>query len=250
MLYLIGLGLHDERDLSLKGLDALRKSDRVYFESYTSRFNGRMGKLQELAGKKIVVLDRRGVEENAVFIDEALDETVCLLVPGDPMAATTHIDIVLRARERGVDVEIIHSSSIFSAVGETGLQLYKFGRATTLAYPEGDYFPVSPYDVVRENLSAGLHTLVLLDVKSDEDRYMTVGEAIGLLLKMEGEKGEGFFREDSMCVGIARLGGDAVIGYGSAVELREHDFGSPPHVLVIPGKLHFMEEEVLKRFSV
>ncbi|MFH1404039.1 MAG: diphthine synthase [Candidatus Altiarchaeota archaeon] len=250
MLYLVGLGLHDEGDLSLKGLDALRKCGKVYLESYTSKFKGSLERLSELAGKEIMVLGRSGVEEDAVFIEEALEGDVCLLVCGDPMAATTHADLVLRARRKGVEVRVIHSSSIFSAIGECGLQLYKFGRTTTLAYPDGDYFPMSPYDVIRGNMESGLHTLVLLDVRSDEDRFMSVNEAVGLLLRMEGEKKEGVVTEDSMCLGVARLGGDAVIRYGKAGDLLNVDFRGPPHVLIIPGRLHFMEEEALKEYVI
>lgn len=36
MLYIVGLGLADERDVSVKGLDIIRKADRVYLEAYTA----------------------------------------------------------------------------------------------------------------------------------------------------------------------------------------------------------------------
>ena len=36
MLYLIGLGLADETDVSVKGLEIIRRVNRVYLEAYTS----------------------------------------------------------------------------------------------------------------------------------------------------------------------------------------------------------------------
>lgn len=40
MLYFDGLGLSDEKDVTLKGLEAIRKSSRVYLEAYTSMLIG------------------------------------------------------------------------------------------------------------------------------------------------------------------------------------------------------------------
>jgi diphthine synthase len=248
MLYIIGLGLNDECDLTVAGLETLRNVDKVYFESYTSRYNGDLCKLGELTGKEIISLGRSDLEENPQENVLAAGE-VALLVAGDPFVATTHSDLVLRAWKRGVRVKVIHNASVYSAVGETGLQLYKFGRTTTIAYPEGDYFPKSPYDAIKENHMRGLHTLCLLDVKADENRYMTVNEGINLLLRMESELIQNLFKEDTPCVGVARLGGDAVIKYGPAKKLLEVDFGGPPHVLIIPGKLHHIEKEILDNFK-
>jgi diphthine methyl ester synthase len=36
MLYIIGLGLADEKDVSVKGLEIVRKAERVYLEAYTA----------------------------------------------------------------------------------------------------------------------------------------------------------------------------------------------------------------------
>jgi len=241
MLYLIGLGLYDEKDLSLKGLEALKASDMVYAELYTSFFGGNLDNLEEVIGKKITILSRADVEEhpNENILKDAKDITVSFLVCGDPLVATTHADLIIRARKLGVETKIIHSSSVYSAIGETGLQLYKFGKTTTLAYPEQGYKPTSPYDVIAENRERGLHTLVLLDVKAEEDRYMTVSEGVKLLLE------NGIAYPDTLLVGCARLGADSKIVYAPAEKLVETDFGGPPHVILMPGKLHFMEEEML-----
>ena len=99
-------------------------------------------------------------------------------------------------------------------------------------------------------MKAGLHTMCLLDVKAAEGRYMTVNEGLELLLRMEEQKKKKVITKKTLAVGVARLGGDVDIKAGKIKQLLKHDFGKPPHVLVIPGKLHYMEEDVLKLFSV
>lgn len=251
MLYLIGLGIYDEEDLSLLGLKTLKRVDKVYAEFYTNAFNGDLEKLEELIGKKIKVLNRQDIEEHPKenIFRSSLKGDTALLVSGDPMIATTHSDIVLRARKSGIETRIIHSSSIYSAIAEIGLQAYKFGRTASIPYPEKDYSPESFYDVLRDNLKAGMHTLLLLDVRSEEGKYMTVNEAISILFKIEEKRKENVFTGETLCVGVACLGGDSVIRYGKAEDVKEYDFGKTPHVLVVPGKLHFMEEEMLETFT-
>ncbi|MFH1126413.1 MAG: diphthine synthase [Candidatus Altiarchaeota archaeon] len=252
MLYLVGLGLFDELDLSLRGLEKLKDSDKVYLELYTNFYHGDLKKLEKLCDKKIVILKRSDIEEHPDenVLKDAQKKVVSLLVPGDPMVATTHIDLALRARKKGIEVKVIHSSSVYSAVAETGLQIYKFGKTTTLAYPESSYFPTSPYDAIKENRDRGLHTLCLLDVKADEQKYMTVDDGIRILLEIEKKKKQGIFTEETLCVGVSRLGGDTLIKYGKAAELMKIDYGKPPQILVIPGKLHYLEEEALGYYSL
>lgn len=36
MLYLVGLGLADEKDVTVRGLEIIKKAERVYLESYTA----------------------------------------------------------------------------------------------------------------------------------------------------------------------------------------------------------------------
>ncbi|MBN2250649.1 MAG: diphthine synthase [Candidatus Altiarchaeota archaeon] len=251
MLYFIGLGLHDTGDIPLKGLEALKKCTEAYAEFYTNRYAGDIDELGRLAGKKINVLRRADLEErpeeNVLKNSKASD--VALLVPGDPMVATTHVDLIMRARKLGVETRIIHASSVYSAVGETGLQIYKFGKTSSLPYPEKSYFPTTPYDVLKDNLGLGLHTLFLLDIKADVDRYMTVGEGISLLLEMEEQKNQNVFTPDTLCVGVARLGGECKIKAARAKDLLQEDFGGPPHCLIIPGKLHYLEREALEAFN-
>lgn len=247
---MIGLGLHNIQDMSLHALSVLKKADKIYAEFYTNAYNSEIPEIEKLSGKKVTILKRSDLEENAEKnVLSRPKKNVVLLVGGDPMVATTHSDIVLRAKKLGIKTKIIHASSVYSAVAETGLQIYKFGRTASIPYPEGNYFPTSPYDILKENQKTGAHTLMLLDVRAEEGRYMTVAEAIDLLLKMEETRKEGIFSSGTLCVGVARLGGDSLIRAGPAREVKRLDFGPPPHALIIPGKLHFMEEEMLNSFA-
>jgi diphthine synthase len=157
------------------------------------------------------------------------------------------VDLLLRAKERKIKTQVVHASSIVTAVpGLLGLQFYKFGRTTTLAYPEGDYFPESPFEVIFENLQLGLHTLILLDIKSEDDRYMTANEGLELLLEINKRRNKKIITESTLACIVARAGSDDRVVIADRIEkLQKLDFGEPLHTIVIPGKLHFRESEAL-----
>jgi len=253
-LSLIGLGIVDERSISLKGLDLLKEADAIYCEFFTSILvEGSIDRLSALCGKEIIVLDREDVEEKELVIKKLEEvDRVCFLTAGDPLSATTHQELRVDAMKMGYDVEIINSGSIFvAAAGVAGLQHYKFGRTTTLAFPEGDYFPTSPLDMILANRDAGLHTLVLLDIQAHNDRYMTASEGCEIILKMEERSKTGSIGSDTMVAAIARAGRkDGTVVYGTLEEIKNMDLGLPPHCMIVPGNLHFMEEDVLDLFRI
>lgn len=248
-LTFIGLGLFDEKDVSIKGLEEIKKSDKVFTEFYTAKLVGtNIEKLENMFAKKIEILTREETEKGEIIINSALNQDVVFLTAGDSMTATTHVDLRLNAIKKGIKTKIIHGVSIATTVpGLLGLQNYKFGRTTTLAYPEKNYFPTSPYDVIKENQKIGLHTLVLLDIQADKNKYMTANEGLKYLMEMEETKQEKIFAEDSIFCVVARAGSDnPVVSAGVYRDLIEKDFGPPLHTIVIPGKLHFMEKEALE----
>lgn len=245
---MVGLGLYDEKDISVKGYNILRKVDKVFAEFYTSKlFGTNIEKLENFFGRKIEVLERKEVEEEMIPVKEAKSKNVAFLVPGDPLIATTHQSLIIEAKKLGIDVEIIHSSSILSAApGITGLQAYRFGKTTTIPFPEDGYFPHSPYLTIKKNLENEAHTLVLLDIKSDENKYMTANEGLEYLLKVEKERKEGIINNDRVVIVLARIGShNPVIKVGRVSEMINENFGKPLHCLVIPASLHFMEYEYL-----
>ncbi|MEM4240082.1 MAG: diphthine synthase [Candidatus Woesearchaeota archaeon] len=250
-LFLIGIGLGDADDITLKGLELLKQADKVYFENYTSVLNCDVKELEKVIGKTIETANREVVEKKAeaTILQAAKDADCALLVIGDPLVATTHIDLLQRAKKEGITVKIIHNASIISAIGATGLQVYKFGKTTSIPFPTKEYMPETPYLAIEENQKIGAHTLLLLDLKPEENKFMTINDAIDYLLKIELKLNRKVFTRDTLCIGCARVGAkDQLIKAGTAKDLLKIDFGRPVHCLVVPAKLHFMEEEFLSKF--
>jgi len=85
MLYIVGIGLCNEKDITVSGLELVRKCGKIYLESYTSKLQCRVEKLEELYGKKIIVADRDLVEKKAeeTILLDAEKEDIAFLVVGD-----------------------------------------------------------------------------------------------------------------------------------------------------------------------
>lgn len=163
---------------------------------------------------------------------------VALFVPGDPLIATTHIDLVYEAKRKRIPVKIIHNASIFSAIGETGLQIYKFGKTATIPL-NGRLENVKT--TLRNNKKLGLHTLLLLDVDRETNINMTASEAVKLLLKAK------LLKDYDKVVAFSRAGGESKVFYDIAKEFLTKKIDLPA-VLIIPGKLHFRERDFLELF--
>ncbi|MBI4983729.1 diphthine synthase [Candidatus Woesearchaeota archaeon] len=247
-LYLIGLGLGDEKDITLRGLEAVRNCDQVYLDNYTSVLQCSVFQLEKLYGKKIILANREMSEQGAEkIIGEANKKEVAFLVVGDPMSATTHIELFRLAKEKKVPVKVIHNASVLTAVGVTGLQLYKLGKITSIPFPEEQPGLETPYKVLKENMKMGLHTLFLLDLKPQQNKFLTINKALEILEHIEEHQKEKIISEETLVVGCARLGSEeATIKKGKLKKIKETDFGKPPFCLIIPGKMHFLEEEMLE----
>ncbi|MBI2176558.1 diphthine synthase [Candidatus Woesearchaeota archaeon] len=249
-LYLIGIGLNDERDISVRGLEIIRSCNAVYLESYSSLLNCSISDLERFYGKKIIAADRKLVEQSDEIVAAAAKKNIALLVIGDPWGATTHIDIMLRCRKKGIPFKVINNASIITAVGITGLQVYKFGKTTSVPYPDKNFRPETSYEIINQNRLLGLHTLLLLDIRPDLGKFMTIPEAIGILLEIESRKKQKAFTPETLCVGCARIGSDGfVIKAAAAKDLKNFNFGKQPHCLIVPGELHFVEDDALRQWK-
>lgn len=230
--YMIGLGLNDEKDISVRGLEIVKKAKKVFLETYTSKLQCSTIDLEKFYGRKIILADREMVENKS---DEILEDGNAFLVIGDVFSATTHIDLLLRAKEKKLKVEVLNNSSVLTAVGITGLELYKFGRVISI--PRENTNIDSPYKYFLENERIGLHTLFLLDVAPE---FMTCREALDYLIKKGLDK-----KRKAVC--CSALGSEKQeIKYGTAEKVSVK---GEPQCLIIPGRLHFKEEEALSLYG-
>jgi diphthine synthase len=249
-LVFIGLGLHDESGMSLRGQTEAKSCDLLLSEFYTSAMPGLdFENLRKLVGKEVRVLSRRDVEEDAeeTILSKARTAKVGLLIPGDPMVATTHVDLRLRALKAGIATRIIHAASITSAAaGATGLQSYKFGRTVTVPATWQGEFPESIYASIRNNLGLGLHSLVLLEIDAESKTYVSIQMALKQLLALSQRQPDHVIKPNTLVAAIARLEAPNMIVRASTVsEILQGDYGEPPYALIFPGKLHFIEAEAL-----
>ncbi|SBT34036.1 diphthine synthase, putative [Plasmodium ovale wallikeri] len=261
VLYIIGLGLGDEKDISIKGRELIEESDVVYLESYTSVLFVSKEILENFYKKKIYEVDRNFAEENCEqILNEACNKKVSFLVVGDPLCATTHHDIILRAKKKNIDIQIIHNASIMSAIGESGMQLYNFGQTVSIPYFEANYKPTSFYDKIKVNLDNNFHTLCLLDIKIKErtienimknrniyepSKFMTINEAIEQLFYCEDIHKKNVITKDTLGIAIVRIGSNnQQIISGNLLTLKSIHFNDPLHSLIICAPLlHDIEKE-------
>lgn len=158
-----------------------------------------------------------------------------------------------------------------NAIGCAGLQLYQYGETVSIPYWTESWKPDSFYDKMKANRDHGLHTLCLLDIKVKEPtleslmkkkreymppKFMSVSEAADQLLQiLESKRQQGdeslAYDEDTMFVGLARVGHDSqIIVACSLKEMKNCDLGPPLHSLILPIKdLHPIEKEYLQQFS-
>ncbi|KND02478.1 diphthine synthase [Spizellomyces punctatus DAOM BR117] len=263
VLYIIGLGLSDEKDITVKGLEAVKSCSRIYLEAYTSILGVGKERLEAFYERPVIIADRDMVEtESDAILQDADKVNVAFLVVGDPFGATTHTDLVLRAQERGIPTVPIHNASVMNAVGCCGLSLYQYGQTVSIVFFTETWRPDSFVEKIGANRQMGLHTLCLLDIKVKEQsienlargrkiyeppRYMSIPTAITQLLSVTTDA----YSPTTIAVGLARLGSATQqIVAGTLEELQSVDFGPPLHSLVICGKMHFLEADVVRGFAV
>jgi diphthine synthase len=241
MLYIIGLGLSHE-SISSKGLEIAKRCKKIYLESYTVDLPYSIGAIKELVGKKVFRADRQFIESLEI-IDEAVRSDVALLVYGSPLTATTHITLLEEAKKSKVKFKVLYNASVFDAVAETGLQLYKFGKIASMPkwQPEKKYTPDSFMEIVQQNLSMKAHSLILVDI----------GLMFHYALKQledAAKKHNVSLKEVVVCQGLGTS--RQKIFYSDFSGLRRLREISAPYCFIIPSKLHFVEKEFLEGFKI
>jgi len=245
MLYLIGLGLNP-KELTLEALEALKGCKSVYLEDYTSKYSSGGAKdLEKILGKKVIPLTREEIEEIKPFFTNAKKENIALVVYGNITSATTHSEIIDTAKRRGIKVKLIPGISIFSVIPMLiGLQEYKFGRTVSIVRPEKNYFPKSYFNYFLENQKLGLHTICLLDIKRDQNYFMSPNEAASILLEIAKEQE---FKLGKAIVISNAMGKSQKLEYKELSKIAKTKYPAGCiSCLVIPGNLHDSEKEALE----
>jgi diphthine synthase len=240
MLYLIGLGLNVE-GISQEGLKIVKKCKKVYLENYTIGFPYSEGELRDnLDIRKIISANREFIESEKI-VDEAKKLDVALLIYGSPLTATTHISLIEEAKRLNIRYKIIYSGSVLDAVAGTGLQVYKFGKIASM--PKWDekknFTPDSFMETVKENQSINAHSLILIDIGLD----------FQIALEQLKKSSEKYNIKLSKIIVCQQLGNKhEKIHYKTIKELEEFTGVREPYCIIIPGKLHFLEKQMLESF--
>lgn len=280
MLWLVGMGISGTESIPMGGAAALRGADVIYAEQFTSptprtvspdNTDGLTALARDIVGggdgdgdgggsssrsrAEIRDAKRWMVEDGAQILKEAESSNVVLLSYGDPLVATTHAELLCRAARQGIDTRVIHASSApSSVVGQCGLHHYKMGRmATVMRDPKS---MTTPYYTIYKNLVERCHTMLLLEYDREGtelagpgDFFLEPADALRMLLNAEEGQQRGVVCGDTYAIVASRVGfGDRqqriVAGKVSSLVARE-GFGSPPHSVIIPGRLHFTEADAL-----
>lgn len=254
-LVLVGAGLSVDL-ITLRGVKRILEADVIYVDSYTSVTLGDLRSfLMSQAGREAVFLSREDIEEKyfETLIKPALEGLkVVLIVPGNPLDATTHVALLSEASKRGVDFEVVPAPGIIpNALTMSGLMIYKMGKIVTLTYPKSGIVSEYPYDVIKDNDSRNLHTPLLTEIDLEKGVMMQVKEAVEILLQLESMRGERVLSESRKAVAVSGLGGNKQrICFGTLKDLIELPAHEGPHTIIMTSpKMHFLEEEVTQIIS-
>jgi diphthine synthase len=258
MLWLIGIGVYGYKGVSLYTLDILKKCDIVYFEQFTSPlYEDDLNYLNSLIGgydntRKIIFAQRWFVEDGKQILEQAKNKNVALITYGDPFIATTLSELEVQARKNSINVDVIHAASgITSLIGESGLHMYKFGRAVTvMSAPQS---AISVYNTIFDNLLSGNHTLVLTEYSSNHSKFFFLDpvQVFKMLIEVEKDVKYNVFSEETFVIVASRIGTEQQkIISGKVKSLIGMSFGIGPHSIIITGSLHFTESDAIRTLTI
>ena len=238
--HLIGLGLN-VNSLTQEAIAAIETSKHVYVEGYTVDFPYELDQLDRKFGQVAQVLTRKEVESEK-FLKDAKDKDIALLVYGDALSATTHTQLLISCTEQDIPYNVYHNASILTAAARTGLQLYKFGKTASMPAWDKDkkYEPTSFMNYYKENESIGAHTLILTDIGLELPRAIYQLQAACNIIGFEFDK---------KIIVLSQAGTKKQNIYYESIKTLEHMQVEKPFCLIIPGELHFIEEEALETFK-
>src|SRR5215213_8535187 len=260
MLWLIGIGVNGYKGISFHTLDILKKCDIIYFERFTSplydddliNLNSLIGEGYDNERKKMIPAERWLVEDGNQILEQAKNANVALITYGDPLIATTLSELQVRARKNLINVDVVHSASgITSLIGESGLHMYKFGRAVTMML--GSHSAISVYNAVFDNLLSGSHTLILTEYNNNDNKFFFLDpvQVFRMLIEIEKDVKYNIFSGETFVVVASRIGTEQKkIISGKIKSLIGMTFETGPHSIIITGSLHFTESDAIRYLTI
>ncbi|AAK41227.1 diphthine synthase [Saccharolobus solfataricus] len=250
ILSLVGLGI-SKKFITDSAIETLSNSDIIIFDRYTSRscdINVDVLRRLVKGEREFIEADRSLLENNSKAIIDYLDKgyNVSIASIGDALIATTHVSLLIEAKHRGHEVKVIPGISVHCyLISKSLLSSYKFGKSVTVTFPYNDFIDPTPYNVIKDNKERGLHTILYLDLKNE--KAMTANEALQILLRLEERHKKSVLSKSDIIIVGARLGCDdeRIIAL-KVEEATSFDFGNTPHIIIIPGNLHYMEADAIK----
>jgi len=256
-LWLIGIGPGDLDHITERARRVATECSKRYLEGYTAVLPpAEEGRLESVVGPWERLM-RDSVEAPENLLEEARESAIALLVVGDPMQATTHIDLEERCAGEGIGFHVIPGLTATAlAVSVSGLQSYRFGRQVTIPFSDGEYLPTSPFEMICRNKEGGMHTLALLDLDPtgmglEQPRPMTPGEAVDHLIRMN-ERSEEFDESVADWNGLllSDLGTEEERVISGSMYVLSQIEGGHIHALIIAAKFSGMEAEAFERRRV
>lgn len=248
MLFLIGLGL-GTGEITYNGISSIKKSSKVFIENYTTPISNEYMEFLNTLGKKLIPIERSSMEDFAKdLVSQAKKEDIAILIPGDPLIATTHHLLFVVANNLSIPVKVHHSSSIFSsAIAESRLDIYKFGPTTTITNWSEKYKPTSFLETIEKNIKNNQHTLLLFDILNNGERTLFPNEAISIIEKSE-EKLQRTIVSNVPVILLGNVGcEDQLLFYGTFQQIKKLKLNKQnKFCMVVPAKISFAEAELIE----
>lgn len=248
-LYLVGGGLAPGYQTEIL-IKLLSIGDKIYVETYTvPSADWLLEFVSKHASGEVVAANRSVLEDKAsILVNEARDKNIVVVVPGDPMIATTHRSLIMLADELGVKYKIVPGvSGVCAAKSISLLDFYKFGRTVTIPGPWRMVKPYSVLGYIYDNACIGLHTLVLLDIKPDGEQLLP-SDAIKTLLQLEDELGvNSLSRVTGFVVERAGYDDERVRIYRELSEITSEGEWRQPSSIIIPGEISPIDKEIISK---
>lgn len=250
MLWFAGLGISGPDGLGTNTVKILKQADVVYLELFTNPIaKSHVTKIKKIVKGRLKIAPRWLVEDGKEILQIAKKKKVVLLSYGDPYIATTHIELRTRAVLEKIKTYTIHAASgLTSLVGECGLHYYKVGSPVTIT--KEIQSTRSAYHTIYQNLVVGNHTVLPLEYNQETKFFLDPKDAFSNLIVTEKEQSLKIIDESTYAIVASRIGSKTqCITGGTISSLQKVDFGSAPHTIVIPGKMHFTELNALRALS-